>query len=127
MKVYYKIPLNFKIKLYYFPERLSLRYNIILKLPLRKGCPYSELFWSVFSRIRTEFGDILPISSYSVRIRENTDQNNSDYGHFLRSLLPLIHMFLAKQLTSKRTYFFKNIPEVEDSLFYFLCYRSKSL
>ena len=41
MKVYYTIPLkyrltghpeNFKIKLYYFQERLSLRYNIILKL-----------------------------------------------------------------------------------------------
>ena len=41
MKVYYTIPLNnrltghpenFKIKLYYFQERLSLRYKIILKL-----------------------------------------------------------------------------------------------
>ena len=41
MKVYYVIPLNyrftrrpenFKMKLYYFQERLSLRYNIILKL-----------------------------------------------------------------------------------------------
>ena len=25
---------------------------------LRKKCPYSELFWSVFSRIRTEYGEI---------------------------------------------------------------------
>ena len=41
MKVYYTIPLNyrltghpenFKLKLYYFQKRLSLRYNIILKL-----------------------------------------------------------------------------------------------
>ena len=41
MKVYYMIPLNygltghpenFKIKLYYFQGRLSLRYNVILKL-----------------------------------------------------------------------------------------------
>ena len=41
MKVYYIIPLNsrltgdtenFKIKIYYFYERLSLRYNLILKL-----------------------------------------------------------------------------------------------
>ena len=41
MKVYYIIPLKhqltghrekFKIKLYYFQERLNLRYNIILKL-----------------------------------------------------------------------------------------------
>ena len=41
MKVYYIIPLNewltghpenFKIKVYYFQERLSLRYNILLTL-----------------------------------------------------------------------------------------------
>ena len=46
-------------------------------------CPYSELFWSVFSRIWT--GEILRISPYSVRMREIADQNNSEYGHFLRS------------------------------------------
>ena len=32
MKVYYIIQLNLKIKLHYFQERLSLRYDIILKL-----------------------------------------------------------------------------------------------
>ena len=32
------------------------------------------IFWSVFSRIRTGYGDLLRKSSYSVRIRENTDQ-----------------------------------------------------
>ena len=40
---------------------------------LHKMCPYSELFWSVSSRIWTEYGEILHISSYSVRMRENTD------------------------------------------------------
>ena len=40
-------------------------------------CPYSELSWFVFSGIR--------ISPYSVRMRENKEQNNSEYGHFLRS------------------------------------------
>ena len=25
---------------------------------LRKKCPFSELFWSSFSRIRTEYGEI---------------------------------------------------------------------
>ena len=29
------------------------------------------------------------ISPYSVRMRENTDQNNSEYGHFLRSEYPV--------------------------------------
>ena len=38
------------------------------KKQLDKKCPYSELFWFVFSPIR-----------------ENTDQNNSEYGHFPRS------------------------------------------
>ena len=37
-------------------------------------CPYSEFFWSVFSRIGTEYWEILRISRYSVRMRENTDQ-----------------------------------------------------
>ena len=51
-------------------------------LTLREKCPYSELFWSAFSRIQSEYGEILRISPYSVRMRENADQNNSEYGHF---------------------------------------------
>ena len=35
--------------------------------------------------IRTEYKEILRISQYSVRMRENADQNNPEYGHFLRS------------------------------------------
>ena len=75
MKVYCMIPLNyrltghpenFKMKLYFFQEKVSLRYNIILKL------------------------------------------------------LSLFHV--SSKITFKRTYFLKNIPEVEDSLFYFLHY-----
>ena len=52
---------------------------------MRENCPYSKSFWSLFSLILTEYREILRISSYSVRMRENTDQNNSEYGHFLRS------------------------------------------
>ena len=33
-----------------------------------------NFFWSVFSCIRTKYGEILCISPYSVRMRENTDQ-----------------------------------------------------
>ena len=36
--------------------------------------PNTEFFLSVFSRIRTEYGVILCISPYSVRIPENADQ-----------------------------------------------------
>ena len=52
--------------------------------PLREKCPYSEFYWSIFSHIPTEYGEILHISPYSVRMRENTDQKNSKYGHFSR-------------------------------------------
>ena len=43
---------------------------------------YSGPHFPVFG-LNTE---ILRISPYSVRKRENTDQNNSEYGHFLRSV-----------------------------------------
>ena len=33
-----------------------------------------SFFWSVFPRIRTEYGEILRIYTHSIRIRENTDQ-----------------------------------------------------
>ena len=52
---------------------------------LRKKCPYLELFWSLFPRIRTDYGEIWWISPYLVQMRENTDRNNSEYGHFSRS------------------------------------------
>ena len=39
-----------------------------------KSVQIRSFFWSVFSRIRTEYKEILRISSYSVRMRENTDQ-----------------------------------------------------
>ena len=48
-------------------------------------CPYSKV--SVFSHIRTEYGEILSISPYSVRMRINTDQKNSEYGHISRIIL----------------------------------------
>ena len=41
-----------------------------------------RVFWSLFSHIRTEYGEIRSISLYSVLIRENTDQKNSEYGQF---------------------------------------------
>ena len=47
-----------------------------------------RFFWSVFSRIWTEHGDLLRKSSYSVQIRESTDEEkNSVSEHFLRSEL----------------------------------------
>ena len=44
-------------------------------------CPYSELFWSAFSLIWTEYVFLLRISTYPVRMLENADQNNCKYRH----------------------------------------------
>ena len=37
-------------------------------------------------RIQTEYEEILRIYPNSVQMRKNTDQKNSEYGHFLRSV-----------------------------------------
>ena len=64
-------------------------------LSLCKKYPYSELFWSVFSRIWTEYGEIRS-PNHSVRMRENTDQNKSEHRpfhaayHYMKSFFPKI-------------------------------------
>ena len=62
-------------------------------LSLREKCLYSKLFLSAFSCIRTEYGEIRSISPYLVRMRENADQNNSENGHFLRSVWLLFFIY----------------------------------
>ena len=60
--------------------------NLFKKIySLCKICLYLELFWSIFPRIWTEYAEIRSTSPYSVEMRENTDQNNSEYGHISRS------------------------------------------
>ena len=66
---------------------------------LRKKCPYLEFFCSVFSLIQTEYGEIRHVSRYSVRMRENTDQKNSEYRHFLRSR-KCFNLFVSSRSTS---------------------------
>ena len=60
--------------------------QISVKVPLQEKRPFSEFLWSVFPRIRTEYGEVLRTSPCSVRMRESTDQENSEYGRFLRSV-----------------------------------------
>ena len=45
-----------------------------------------SFFWSIFFRIRTEYGDLLCKPPYSVRMQKNKDQKNSECGHLLRSV-----------------------------------------
>ena len=63
------------------------------ELVLREKYPCSEFFWSVFSHIRTEYGEMRSISPHSVWMRENTDQKNSEYGNFSRSVIYFISLF----------------------------------
>ena len=63
---------------------------------LREKCPYSELVWSAFFRIRTEYEEIFRVSPYSVQMRENADQNNSEYRHILHSGISLLPQHSGK-------------------------------
>ena len=52
-------------------------------LTLRKKCPYSELFWSVFSRTRTEeYSVSLRIQSESGEIRTRLTSNTDTFHAF---------------------------------------------
>ena len=94
-------------KILYDKMGLRLFYFRVTK-SLHKNYPYSELFWSAFSRIWTE---------YAVRMRENADQNNSDYGIFLRSenaseffrILPKIYGGYVLKNSSKMFDWFLNV------------------
>ena len=59
-------------------------YLPVLAATLSEKRSYSEFFLSIFSPIRTEYGEILLISPYLAQMRENMDQKNSEYGHFSR-------------------------------------------
>ena len=55
-------------------RKLKALYDNGWFIALHEKCPNTEFFWSVSSRIRTEYGEIFRISPYSARMRENTDQ-----------------------------------------------------
>ena len=76
----------------------------IQSITLREKCPYSELFWSAFSRIWTEYGEILCISPYLAQMWENVDQNNSKYGHFLCSVRFQYFEMIPIKLSNSKVY-----------------------
>ena len=55
-------------------QKLMLSSNCEHLLHCLKSVQIRSFFRSVFTRIRIEYGKILRISPYSVRMRENTDQ-----------------------------------------------------
>ena len=48
---------------------------------MRKKSPYSEFFWPVFFCIWTDYEDLPCKSPYSIRMRENRNQESSECGH----------------------------------------------
>ena len=104
-------------------DRFSKVLELSSSFSLHKKCPYLELFCSAFSRTRTEYGEIRSISPYSVRVRENAEQNNVEYEHFSCSLF-----FVAESVnvSLRLSYFdlFKNMLGYLSPLAFFLvlCY-----
>ena len=62
-------------------NRIVQEVEITRNIALREKCPYSELFWSSFSRVWTEYEEILGISLYSVRMWKNAEQNATQRWH----------------------------------------------
>ena len=77
-----------------------------------KSVQIRSFFCSVFSHIRTEYGEIRSISSYSVRMPENTDQKKL---RIYSCLLVLINSFLISCMNN----FFFFLPER-----YITCYQA---
>ena len=67
----------------------SLSFILATEIAPHKKCLFSEFFWSLLLRIRTEYGEILCISPYSNQMWENMDQKNpkTDTFHAVLSSL----------------------------------------
>ena len=76
-----------------FDQKLKRR-NLTTTYSLRKKCPYSELFRSVFSTIQTEYGEIRSIQSecgkIRIRVTPNTDtfQTVISFHFFIEATRP---------------------------------------
>ena len=51
----------------------------------REKCPYSEFFWSVFSRIRTDYGEIQYLSVFTPNAGKYGPEKPRIRLHFSRS------------------------------------------
>ena len=71
--------------------------------------------------IQSECGKMLSISPNSAQMQENADQNNSEYGHFLRSVHFLLINALLKILAHSKTIkSAKNLSAVGENDFFSL-------
>ena len=89
---------NYDILYILFAHALSLR-------------SYSEDFWFVFSGIWTEYREIGIISSYSIPVRENTDQKNSQCRYFYPVVEALFNLNKAIAISWLKKYLLTGFPE----------------
>ena len=78
-----------------FENCKSFTYMKLSQLALCKKCPYSELFWPAFSRIRTEYGENMrECGKIRIRITPNTDIftqcNRCSFGQYFQEILFII-------------------------------------
>ena len=64
---------------------------------LCEKCPNKEFFWSVFSYVRTEHGELRSKSPYSVWTQENTDQKKLLIWTLFTQWHPLILIWVSLQ------------------------------
>ena len=64
---------------------------------LHENCLYSEFFWSVFSRIRTEYGNILRISPH-LWVWNTHRKNDSLTRKFIKNHLMVVTSFVKHTL-----------------------------
>ena len=90
-----------------------------------KGDPNSQFLWPIFSRIRPENGDLQSKPPYSVRMRENTDENKlqtqklfTQYLKHKKETHPVETYLLNVQVKHIFSYLLK---EHKKETFFFLC------
>ena len=86
-------------------------------MSLLKKCPYSELFWSVFSRIRTEYSQIqsmFPYKSKCEKIRTRITPN-MDTFHAVN----MENCFKKDDISGNNKLFTEN--DFGNAFFYFAC------
>ena len=69
-------------------------------ITLRGKCPYSEFFWSLFSRIRTEYGEIQSISVFSPNAGKYRPEKLYEYEHFSHSVTFFRNLFSPPKFNS---------------------------
>ena len=85
--------------------------------PLHKKCPYSEFFWSVFFRLRTEYGEIRNIQSKCGKIRTRKTTNTDTFYavnlfHFIVQVLEAV-----TPRYSVKKIFFKILQKSQENTF----------